>query len=255
MQIVSTSFYPDHIITFTEADAEYLQWFVFLSTPRFDPSNPDPPSHTTQSLPFNFTGGLGMQPASVGLAMAILGVIGITLQLGLYPRLITRIGTLPSFRYSLLLFPIAYTLVPYLAVVPSSSPPPHQASGALVWVAMGFVLFIQVLGRTFALPTLAILVNNCSPHPSVLGTIHGIAQSVSSGSRTLGPALGGWSFGLGLEKGVVGGVWWFLAGMAAIAWGASGLIFEGDGHEVLLEGEEKEGIEQAQNEDTDERRR
>ncbi|TWU79149.1 hypothetical protein ED733_008841 [Metarhizium rileyi] len=57
-------------------------WFVFLSTPVFDPSASKHKLH----LPFLFTGGIGMHPQSVGAAMAILGIIGITLQLFLYPR-------------------------------------------------------------------------------------------------------------------------------------------------------------------------
>ncbi|MCJ1393962.1 hypothetical protein MMC18_006839 [Xylographa bjoerkii] len=218
-------------------------WFIFLSTPRFDPTAPFPPSHTQQSLPFNFTGGLGMPPRSVGFAMAVLGFIGITLQLAVYPRVNALLGTVRSYRTFLCLFPLTYFLTPYLAVVPSSSTPPAQASGLLVWLALGSVLFIQVLGRTFALPANTILVNNCSPHPSVLGTIHGIAQSVSSASRTVGPVLGGWLYGVGLQKGVVGGVWWGLAGMAMVGWVASGWVFEGDGHEIWLEGEKEEGVE------------
>ncbi|MCJ1400310.1 hypothetical protein MMC11_003515 [Xylographa trunciseda] len=218
-------------------------WFIFLSTPRFDPAAPFPPSHTQQSLPFNFTGGLGMPPRSVGFAMAVLGTIGITLQLAVYPRVNALLGTLRSYRIFLCFFPITYFLAPYLAVVPSSSSPPAQASGFLVWLALGGVLFIQVLGRTFALPANTILVNNCSPHPSVLGTIHGIGQSVSSASRTVGPVLGGWLYGVGLQKGVVGGVWWGLAGMAMVGWVASGWVYEGDGHEIWLAGEKEEGHE------------
>lgn len=80
----------------------------------------------------------------------------------------------------------------------------------------------------------------------MLGTIHGIAQSVSSASRTVGPVLGGWLYGVGLQKGMVGGVWWGLAGMAGVGWVASGWVFEGDGHEIYLEGEKQEGDEDAE---------
>jgi len=216
-------------------------WFIHLSTPRFDPLHPSPSSHKHQRLPFAFTGGLGMPPRSVGFAMAVLGVIGISLQLLVYPKVNAKLGTTRSFRYSLCLFPLTYALVPYLSVIPSSSAAPAQASGFLVWLSITFVLLIQVLARTFALPAGAILINNCSPHPSVLGTIHGISQSVSSASRTIGPVLGGYSFGKGLQIGVVGMIWWFLAVVAACGWCVSSLVREGDGHEILLPGEEMEG--------------
>ncbi|CRK23486.1 hypothetical protein BN1708_018029, partial [Verticillium longisporum] len=92
-----------------------------------------------------------------------------------------------------------------------------------------------VTGRTFALPGQTILVNNCAPHPSVLGTVHGLAQSVSSAARTIGPVLGGWAYGVGLEAGVVGAVWWGLAAFAVLGFVASWFLREGDGHEIWLE--------------------
>ncbi len=94
---------------------------------------------------------------------------------------------------------------------------------------------IQVIGRTFALPATIILINNCAPDPSVLGTVHGLAQSVSSAARTVGPVVGGWGFGRGLERGAVGAVWWALAGMAIIGYGMSWLVREGGGEEVVRE--------------------
>jgi MFS family permease len=225
--------------------------FVFLSTPRYNPdSRPSPSKNTTTTLPvpenyhphapFTFTGGLALPPPSIGAALSILGLIGITLQLALYPRLSTHLGVVRSYRFSLLLFPISCSLVPYLATIPSSSPPPGQAAGVLVWVAISVVLAIQVMARTFALPSTAILVNNASPHPSVLGTVHGIAQSVSSATRTLGPVLAGWLYGVGLHKGIVGLAWWCLAGIAVLGAVAGRWVREGDGHEILMEGEEKE---------------
>ncbi|KAI6092014.1 MFS general substrate transporter [Hypoxylon rubiginosum] len=212
-------------------------WFVFLSTPVYNPAKPDPPDFVPQ-LPFRFTGGLGLPPRSVGLAMAILGTIGITMQLFLYPRLSSRLGTVRSWRYCLFLFPIAYTLVPFLSTVPSTTAAPSQKTGPAIWLAIAGVLLIQVTGRTFALPGQTILVNNCTPHPSVLGTVHGLGQSVSSFARTVGPILCGWLYGYGLSHGMVGGVFWGLAAMAVCGLIASLWVREGNGHEIWLEGDE-----------------
>ena len=215
-------------------------WFIFLSTPRFDPNHPYPAHHTEQRLPFWFTGGLGLPPKLVGIAMACMGTIGITLQLTLYPFVNAKFGLIRSYRASLLAFPLAYTLAPFLAVVPGSVAPPAPASGLLFWGALATVLFVQVMGRTFALPGAIILVNNSSPHPSVLGTVHGLAQSVSSAARTVGPLVGGWAYGFGLQKGVVGGVWWALAVCALFGVGIGCIVREGSGREIWLEGEEAE---------------
>lgn len=210
-------------------------WFVFLSTPVSSPAD----SALSRRNPLLFTGGLGLPPRSVGLAMAILGVLGIFLQLTIYPRLSSRLGTLLSWRIFLVFFPVAYFLAPFLSVVSSDDPPPSPKSGILVWLAITVVLGFQVVARTFALPAQTILVNNCSPHPSVLGTVHGVGQSVSSFARTIGPVLGGWLFGLGLDKGVVGAVWWGLSAVAVGGIVGSFFVREGDGHEIWLEDDEE----------------
>jgi hypothetical protein len=80
--------------------------------------------------------------------------------------------------------------MPFLSLIPSTTPPPSQKTGFPIWASLTMLLFVQVVGRTFATPASTILINNCSPHPSVLGTIHGIGQTASSGARTIAPALG-----------------------------------------------------------------
>lgn len=172
--------------------------------------------------------------------MSILGVIGIALQLFLYPTISARLGTVRCLRVFLLCFPVAYFLVPFLSLVPSSSSPPAPKSGIIMWVSIVAVLLWQVIARTFALPNGTLLVNNCTPHPSVLGTVHGLAQSCTSAARTIGPMLCGYLYGLGLSGGIVGAVWWGLSGFAILGWVVSWLIKEGNGHEIWLEGDEEE---------------
>lgn len=213
-------------------------WFVFLSTPVFDPHGEH--QHQLRRLPFFFTGGIGLPPAQVGMAMAILGSFGILMQLFLYPTVSARLGTLRSWRLFLQIFPLTYFLVPYLSLVPSVTAPPHAKDGAGVWLAIAAVLLLHVVARTFALPAQTILVNNCTPHPSVLGTVHGLAQSTSSLTKTLGPVLCGYVYGLGLDHNVVGMVFWGLSVVAVLGFGASLLVYEGNGHEIWLEGDVEE---------------
>ncbi|KAF7861449.1 hypothetical protein EAF04_008014 [Stromatinia cepivora] len=216
-------------------------WYSFLSTPVYNPSHPSKslPADYAPRPPLEFTGGIGLPPRDVGLAMSILGMIGITMQLFLYPIVNTRLGTIRSWRIFLYGFPIAYALAPFLSLVPSLSSPPSQKTGPLIWISLTLVLLIQTISRTFAGPATTILINNCSPHPSVLGTIHGIGQTASSAARTVGPALGGYLYGVGLSRGYVGLVFWVLAGMAGVTCLASTFVREGDGHEIWLEGDEE----------------
>lgn len=215
-------------------------WFIYLSTPRYDPSNPHPPDFKPHGL-VHFTGGLALPPPRIGLALAILGVIGITLQIFVYPTLSHRLGTARSYRMFLSLFPLTYALAPFLSLVPSTTKPPAGVAGILIWISITAVLFIQVLARTFALPCTAILINNVSPHPSVLGTVHGIGQSVSSLTRTFGPIMFSWLFGKGFDMGVVGLSWWAMGAVAIVGWAVAQIVREGDGHEILLDGEVRDG--------------
>lgn len=191
---------------------------IFILLPA--PTSPNEKSH----LPFLFTGGLGLSTEQVGLATAIIGVIGLPLQLLLYPRLQDRLGTLKSYRVFLPASILAYAFIPFLSLLPSSSLPKW-----LLWPFLTIVLGLQVLSRTFALPSAAILVNNASPSPASLGTIHGLAQSVSSGGRTMGPVVGGWVLGWGLRANCIGGVWWGMAVIAGVNWCLLWTLYEGDG--------------------------
>lgn len=187
--------------------------FVFLPTPRA-------PEDSHQGW-FHFNGGMGLSSSQVGIATSVVGIIGLPLQLFVYPRVQFRLGTLRSFRTFLPLSPLAYALMPFLVLIPRAS--------LLVWPSFTFVVALQVISRTFVLPAAIILINNSVTDPSVLGTVHGIAQSISSGARTLGPFLGGLGLGLGLSNNIVGAVWWALAMEAILGWVVSWSIYEGKG--------------------------
>ncbi|KAI0839536.1 MFS general substrate transporter, partial [Hypoxylon sp. FL0890] len=228
--LITEAFYDFQLGAFTNL------WTLFLSSPRSLEES------ASRSLPWVFKGGLGMPAATVGVATSILGVLGMALQIFLYPPVHARLGTLRGFRWFLLLFPVAYFLAPYLAVLPSSSEPPEPASGLVIWGYMALVQLLQVMARTITLPASIILLNNCSPHPSVLGLVHGLGQSVSAGFRTVGPVVGGWWYGAGLEMGIVGASWWAVALVSALGCVSAMLIYEGSGHEIYLEGEEDEQL-------------
>ncbi|KAJ6015470.1 hypothetical protein N7540_010061 [Penicillium herquei] len=189
--------------------------FVFLPTPRA-------PEDTRDGF-FHFSGGLGLPSARVGLATAIIGFIGLPLQIFVYPRIQGKLGTLTSFRTFLPLSPLAYILMPFLVILPRI---PY-----IVWPSFTFVVSLQVLSRTFVLPAAIILVNNSVTDSTILGTVHGVAQSISSAARTLGPLIGGWGLGLGLINNMVGAIWWFLAAEALLGYVVLWFIYEGNGIE------------------------
>ncbi|KAJ5128848.1 hypothetical protein N7448_002561 [Penicillium atrosanguineum] len=204
-----------HFLLAIHTSAFNAMTFVFLPTPRA-------PENSRDGF-FHFGGGLGLPSARVGLATAIIGVVGLPLQIFLYPRIQGKLGTLTSFRTFLPFSPIAYLLMPFLVVLPRVP--------WIVWPCFTVVVSLQVISRTFALPAAIILVNNCVTDPSILGTVHGVAQSIASAARTLGPFIGGWGLGLGLANNMVGVIWWALAVEATIGWFVLWTIHEGKGIE------------------------
>lgn len=214
-------------------------WILFLATPReFVPQSAGQDRTLHPRSAFKFAAGLAFPPPTIGYAMSIIGFIGVALQFLLYPWANGKFGLMRCFRMSLFFFPMAYYLAPYLALLPSTTAPPEAASGAIIWLGISFVLFLQVAARTFALPASIILLNNSSPHPSVLATIHGIGNACSATFRTVGPILAGYWYGIWTERGIVGMAWWIVATIAAVGCVASFKVRNGSGHEIFLPGEE-----------------
>ena len=195
--------------------------FIFLPTPR---------APTREQGWLHFGGGLGLDSSQVGFATVTIGVIGLPLQIFVYPYVQSRLGTLKAFRIFLPFSPIAYALLPFVVILPRIA--------YLVWPSFTVIIFLQVISRTFALPAGIILINDCISSPLVLGTVHGVAQSITSAARTLGPIVGGWGLGLGLKYNIVGAVWWGLAAEALLGWVLLWTVYEGNGIEQDDAGEE-----------------
>ncbi len=91
-------------------------WPSFLSDPVAAPEK----AHV--HLPFQFVGGLGLPARQIAISLAFAGALGIPLQIFGYSRVAKRLGMLRMWRIFLKGFPIVYLLIPYLSVIPSSSP-------------------------------------------------------------------------------------------------------------------------------------
>ncbi|KAF3912391.1 hypothetical protein AA313_de0209151 [Arthrobotrys entomopaga] len=186
-------------------NAAFMQLFpIFLSTP-FNKDNVAPEAHSGGLF---FTGGLGYDSSTIGLYLSAFGCSGIFLQMFIYPTLQAKFGTLSIFRFAFIVFPLSYMLTPYVLLL----------DGPIVRsVAIAFVLFLQVMARTLAIPSSVILLTNAAPSPRLLGTLHGVGNMLSSLARAVGPALGGWVSAKGMEIGMVGCVWWtYLTGIAVV---------------------------------------
>lgn len=161
-------------------------------------------------LPFRFSGGLGLSSQKVGFANTTIGMIGIPLQLVVYPMLIGRVGVKRSYRTFLPLSIAAYCLLPYLVVLPDNV--------VLIWTCLSAILVLHLLSRTFVNPATVMLVDDSAPSPNLLGTVHGVATSISSFARIMGPTTGGLLLGWGLAHNIVGLPLWVLTIVAVVNW-------------------------------------
>ena len=137
--------------------------------------------------------------------LSVQGVYSMTAQVFLFPFVVKRFGSLKTFRFVVMSWPILYLLVPYLVFLP-----PHlQMTGIL------FCLLWRITAQVLAFPSNAILLTNSAPSSMVLGVINGVAASTASLSRAVGPTLSGLISSYGQSKGYVGLAWW-AGGLIAI---------------------------------------
>ncbi|KAI0540369.1 major facilitator superfamily domain-containing protein [Xylaria digitata] len=222
LTMVSLAFFEFHLGAFGSA------WPLLLSSPRNS-------SAAISNLDQKFGGGLGLSPQSLGYTMAFAGLAGLLLQFLFYPVVHKRWGTLKCYRFFSLLFPVVYVTSPFLVVIASSS---VAFTKTFTWIFLLILLFIHSTGRIFCVPTSIILLNNCSPHPSVLGMVHGIGQAIAAAFRTLGPICAGYLHAVAIAHRVIGLSWWVVSGATLLAWLVSLMMREGSGYEIILPCEE-----------------
>jgi hypothetical protein len=172
------------------------------------------------SLPFKFAGGFGIDSGRIGAIFTVLAVVSTLSQFLLFPVMARYLGVLTCLRISFLIFPVVYFLTPFISLLPD------QRSKELAMV--GLLLF-RGLGGCFAFPTSTIMLTNSASSLRVLGTINGLATSVSAIGRAIGPATSGWLFSWGVKHGYLIVPFWTLSAVALAASIPTWWLVEGKG--------------------------
>ncbi|KAE8145470.1 putative MFS transporter [Aspergillus avenaceus] len=168
---------------------------VFLHTPVQErDGNPD------VHLPFKFIGGFGVDSQTIGIYYTLIGIIGMMVQFLIFPAAAKKFGVLNCLKLMILVFPFLYLVTPFTALVPPS----------LRHVTVFFLMLAKLSASIFGFPCITILLTNSAASLSVLGTLNGVATSVSAIGRAAGPAICGAAFSLGVKKGYVILPWWIL---------------------------------------------
>jgi MFS family permease len=174
---------------------------VFMHHPTQDIHSPD------VHLPFKFAGGFGIGSGRIGVLFTIYGVYGMFIQFLAFPPLARRYGVLNCLKAVSLTFPLVYIAVPFTALLPTSG---------LRQAAMVGLMLMKGWCAIFAFPCTTILLTNSAVSLRILGTLNGVATSISAIGRAAGPALAGLTFTVGVDIGFVVISFWMLAAIAIL---------------------------------------
>ncbi|RDL33327.1 uncharacterized protein BP5553_08766 [Venustampulla echinocandica] len=174
---------------------------IFMHHPRQTPDS------SNTRLPFKFSGGFGLGASRIGTLFTMYGIIGCFIQFLIFPPVARKFGVLNCFKCCAITFPVVCFVTPYTALIQSHS---------LQQATMFSIMIVKSFAVIFAFPCSIILLTNSAVSLRILGTLNGVAVSVSAIGRAVGPAIGGVAFTWGLEKGYVITPWWLLGTLAAI---------------------------------------
>jgi len=163
----------------------------------------DPSVH----LPLKFRGGFNLGSGRIGWLFTVYGIFGMVVQFAVFPPVVRRLGVLNCYKAVALVFPLVYLCIPYVSLLRTDA----QRQGVMI-----MVMLIKGVCSIFAFPCTTILLTNSAASLKVLGTLNGVATSISALGRATGPAIAGAAFSRGAETGYMILPWWTLAFIAVI---------------------------------------
>ena len=191
-------------------------------------------------LPLKFAGGFGIDSSRIGGLFTIYGIFGMLVQFLIFPTFARKYGVLNCLKCCAVTFPFVYVATPFTALLPSD----NLRQGVCM-----VLMFVKGFAGIFSFPCSTILLTNSAASLKILGTLNGVATSISAAGRAAGPALAGATFTVGVDYGYVIVPWWTLAVVSIIGaipvWWLVEMEGFGGGTNVEDDEEEEEEDEQA----------
>ncbi|KZF20792.1 MFS transporter [Xylona heveae TC161] len=193
--------------------------------------------------------GRNLNPEEIGVSLAFAGIVTIVFQVGIFGKLREKMGNKTTYRVGLGGFVVAFVLMPWVGYKDNAGPGFGKGK-VWIWVEIGFVLLIKTVAAVGGLTSALLLITNSAPNHSVLGTLNGLAQTLSAAGRAVGPFLSGGLFSLATHVKPKG---------EALAWGVFGgvalvgffLSFGIRGNELEAQGWDEESQEEEDDDDDD----
>ncbi|KAI0403133.1 MFS general substrate transporter [Xylaria palmicola] len=156
----------------------------------------------------------------IGVELSVAGIFTIFFQLFLFRPLKGRVGNVGSYRGALFGFAVTMALMPFVGYVDSKPPFGFGSSKIWLYVELGIILVIKNICAVGGLSSVMLLITNSAPSRASLGTLNGVAQTLSAAGRSVGPFLSGALFTASthVRPRGEGLAWGLFAGIALTGW-------------------------------------
>ncbi|KAN0136120.1 major facilitator superfamily [Lactarius tabidus] len=166
-------------------------------------------------------GGLGMSPTSIGLWMAGYGFLNGIFQFVAFPHIVGRLGPRRVFIASILCFFPVYIMFPFENLALRDS-----GSGMSVIAALFIMLQLLAISLTdMGFSAIFMYICSASPNKRSLGATNGIAQTMVSIQRTVGPAAAASLFAFSLDSNILGGNFAYVV-LLVLVWVVLGVALQ-----------------------------
>ncbi|KAH9052780.1 MFS general substrate transporter [Lactarius vividus] len=146
-------------------------------------------------------GGLSMNPVSIGSWMAGYGLMNGVFQFIAFPRIVRRFGPRRVFIASIILFFPVYIMLPFENLALRHSSRDLNPAARLLIILQFSALTLSGMG----FGAIFMYISSASPNKRSLGATNGLAQTIVSIQRAIGPAAAASLFAFSLDHNILGG--------------------------------------------------
>lgn len=167
-------------------------------------------------------GGIGFSPSEISIYMAIQGGSQAAWLLLVFPHLQHRIGTRGVLQCCGIVWPFFFASYVILNALLRDGTEPAM----IVFWTLGVLLAVVGPGVAMAFTGAQLALNDVSPNPQVLGTLNGIALTLSSGIRAVVPGVASAIYSIGARNHILYGqlAWAILIPIALAFYLAASLL-------------------------------
>jgi len=140
------------------------------------------------------SGGLGLNASEIGIILSSSGITLILFQFFVFPPLCHRFGILLLFRTSCFISSLTFLLVPISGIFMHSG----YSRSAFTWCL--FCITLRTSCACICFTCVFMLINNSVQDVNTRGKINGIAQTVASIARTIGPFIAGMLWSIAVQS-------------------------------------------------------